>query len=1793
MSSEEDLSSKKEAQSSSKKKEACDDIDTDELSSIEERRSRMKKKRDNVRRSSRSNMFKCSLQEPNISSLTDYFPVSNSSKSKKSKKSVKKALTDDEHNEPSSNSSSEESIKVRNTNVGKRKSKRRIKKTNRGQSESSEESESIPVKSNRNNRKKSIITTLSKRPRAAKKKQSVIDETDESTTDEDDILPYKRRKDDSDSDKPSTPISNPNKNNVKSPAIKHKSRRHVVHVEVPVSDNDSNDDYDDNDDSSEVDEDYESEEELKVGRIVASKTETLAKWKEICETMNTSEIEEGSRWFQNTKTTTESDNTYEERFLIKWDDLSYIHCSWETERDLLDQIERAKTLIKTFFKKAINGYYYDVDERGDGEFFDPALTQIERILEIVQPENTNTTNDTTKYGIIMDTKHPDYQSGTGRQFLIKWSGSDYVAAKFEFERDLLLNDIEYEEHLQAFIKRNKKPNNTEMKKLHSNSDQSCRKLYKIFGEKFSMKKEDRETKIKHFQDTLMKQVFKNGGQLRDYQVEGISWLLSNYLNKRNSILADEMGLGKTIQTVVYINSVATTLYKRGPFLVVAPLSTIAHWYREFTSWTNMNTIVYHGSAKNREHIREFEFAYEKDRPRCVGLNQSFLKKCHRVNAFKWEKTWMVDVVITTPELLVADDYAELSHVSWEVLVVDEAHRMKNNTSRFASNLREGRFKFERSLLLTGTPIQNNMNELWALLNFIDPETFDSVDQFLESYGSITEKEQMDDLHESIRPYILRRLKEDVEKSVPPKEETVVEVELTILQKQYYRALYEKNVQFLHRNHRKALDGPSINNLAMQLRKCCNHPYLLRGVELEVRTQENKANGGVEDEGDFLVKASGKLVFLDKLLPWLRDDGHRVLIFSQFKIMLDILEDYLNLRQFKYERIDGSITGHKRQNAIDRFQEKGDPKTLPFVMMLSTRAGGVGINLTAADTVVIFDSDWNPQNDLQAQARCHRIGQTKDVKVYRLLTRKTYELQMFHMSSLKMGLDQAVLQGLENNNDNTMTKEEVEKLLRHGAYDIFNEEKTGTANTESEEFMAQDINSILERRTKVVIHGSKEEKQGGSTFSKATFKAGNSDGVEADNVDIDDPEFWKKVVGEAKKEDDSSNLQNKKRKRKATDYTEYFNNAGAENGISSEESEAEADSDGDANNSDDDFLLPDNYQPEPTNWSVSKKSSVKSNMQNIQTAPNDNTAAGNSQDTKVISWERSDVESVVSHIQKYGYHDESSVKVNQTTFIAKALPYPQLEIKRMCWSIVLMCLYETAIAEARDPRKEVKPVETVEPSSKENNIADSSVRKEEPAKRETIKLNRESKFNQLYTFHRSWITQAIADANAFTLSSNPRPAKVIDSRILSKLSTNAIDANSQTAAMTESFKKNLWPQLRCRGWVAEEVKGIDGNPSSVRYKYNTTAYTQIRIILQIVPVLHPELTTLIDNIQKSMNSTNAISHTDAHQPLIDKLDPNYLTMYSLQQFLFNFAPLQFIKDRNRGNKIALPAKILKICFYMNNARILISPLVSPTKECLYNQIDQLSKAIVKSKELILPPVPWTRTHDGIFIRAMLEHGWIESSYKSVNDDIPLVWNSIKDLAQKGEDADGTKKIAGEKLFSDDEKLKFRDVAGRALQFFVAYDDEFIKSTKGFDRDRVFKTYGMTWDDSSYIIDESLLEKSHIEAQQALNSLRIEKRTEKPINKLELLKRAKAILSADQKLRANAAAANNWAHSEANNYGFPLLDDTDPCNVLLAEMLRGLVKLSFVKPDDVSTFKKLIRLARSGKFCGPMFFDLLLL
>ena len=269
------------------------------------------------------------------------------------------------------------------------------------------------------------------------------------------------------------------------------------------------------------------------------------------------------------------------------------------------------------------------------------------------------------------------------------------------------------------------------------------------------------------------------------------------------------------------------------------------------------------------------------------------------------------------------------------------------------------------------------------------------------------------------------------------------------------------------------------------------------------------------QAELLSGACGKFRLLDKLLPKLKSGGHRVLIFSQFTMMLDVLQDYLDAHEMIYERIDGSVTGLQRQTAIDRYQGRGahanDPNP-PFVMLLSTRAGGVGINLTAADTCIIYDSDWNPQNDIQAQARCHRIGQTKPVNVYRLITRNSYEQQMFEVASQKMGLDEVVLHKsnkggmISDDPVDALSADEVQKLLKQGVFGLFD----GDPNDDSEDkaFANMDIDDILSGSKKIVHDDAGEQSKAGGAFSKVTFDTGAAIG----DVDIDDPEFWQKTYG---------------------------------------------------------------------------------------------------------------------------------------------------------------------------------------------------------------------------------------------------------------------------------------------------------------------------------------------------------------------------------------------------------------------------------------------------------------------------------------------------------------------------------------------------------------------------------------------------------------------------------------------------------------------------------------------------------
>ncbi|CAB9497972.1 CHD3-type chromatin-remodeling factor CHR7 [Seminavis robusta] len=597
-------------------------------------------------------------------------------------------------------------------------------------------------------------------------------------------------------------------------------------------------------------------------------------------------------------------------------------------------------------------------------------------------------------------------------------------------------------------------------------------------------------------------LYKNGNRLRDYQVDGVNWLASTYYKRHGCILADEMGLGKTVQIVSFIEHLYRVEKIKRPYLVVVPLSTVEHWRREFDGWTEMVTCVYHDRQRVwRDVLREYEWYY-KDRPHTAD----FLK---------------FDVLVTTYDTLIGD-FDVISQIPFRVAVVDEAHRLRNQKGKLLECMREISAKgtlqygFQSRVLMSGTPLQNDLNELWTLLNFIEPFKFPDLEEFQANFGNMANREQVENLQQMISPYMLRRIKEDVATDIPSKEETVIDVELTSIQKTYYRAIFEHNHAFLNMGATRT-NAPKLMNIQMELRKVCNHPFLLDGVEhreTEKQFKEFLDSGAFEGKTpeeqhhmitvQGMIMSSGKMVLLDKLLPKLRQEGHKILIFSQMVKMLDFISEYCEFRTFPYERLDGRVRGTERQKAIDRFEREDDS----FLFLLSTRAGGVGINLTAADICIIFDSDWNPQNDVQAQARCHRIGQTKDVKIFRLITSRTFEQEMFDRASKKLGLEQAVLGTFEQaNEDDKPTNKEMEQLLKRGAYALIEDEN----DEEGKAFCADDIENILAKRTRTrVIEGAKTaswlNKQG-MVVSKSKFSSESGAG----KLDMDDPLFWQKVM----------------------------------------------------------------------------------------------------------------------------------------------------------------------------------------------------------------------------------------------------------------------------------------------------------------------------------------------------------------------------------------------------------------------------------------------------------------------------------------------------------------------------------------------------------------------------------------------------------------------------------------------------------------------------------------------------------
>ena len=528
------------------------------------------------------------------------------------------------------------------------------------------------------------------------------------------------------------------------------------------------------------------------------------------------------------------------------------------------------------------------------------------------------------------------------------------------------------------------------------------------------------------------------GQMRDYQVAGLNWLISLHENGISGILADEMGLGKTLQTISFLGYLRHMLGITGPHLITVPKSTLDNWCREFKRWTpEVNVLVLQGAKEERQNLIAERLVDEK-----------------------------FDVCITSYEMILREK-SHLKKFAWEYIIIDEAHRIKNEESSLSQVIRL--FNSRNRLLITGTPLQNNLHELWALLNFLLPDVFGDAEAF-DQWFSGQDRDQdtvVQQLHKVLRPFLLRRVKSDVEKSLLPKKEVNLYLGMAEMQVKWYQKILEKDIDAVNGAGGKRESKTRLLNIVMQLRKCCNHPYLFEGAE----------PGPPYTTDTHLVYNAGKMKVLDKLLERMQTEGSRVLIFSQMSRMLDILEDYCVFKGYKYCRIDGGTAHEDRIAAIDDYNKEGSEK---FVFLLTTRAGGLGINLTTANIVVLYDSDWNPQADLQAMDRAHRIGQTKQVVVYRFVTDNAIEEKVLERAAQKLRLDQLVIQQgrAQTAAKAAANKDELLSMIQHGAEKVFKSKSGAEASGSGENLEDADIEAILsqgENRTKEL--NAKYEKLG--------------------------------------------------------------------------------------------------------------------------------------------------------------------------------------------------------------------------------------------------------------------------------------------------------------------------------------------------------------------------------------------------------------------------------------------------------------------------------------------------------------------------------------------------------------------------------------------------------------------------------------------------------------------------------------------------------------------------------------------
>jgi hypothetical protein len=785
--------------------------------------------------------------------------------------------------------------------------------------------------------------------------------------------------------------------------------------------------------------------------------------------------------------------------------------------------------------------------------------------------------------------------------------------------------------------------------------------------------------------------------------------------------------------------------------------------------------------------------------------------------------------------------------------------------------------------------------------------------------------------------------------------------------------------------------------------------------------------------------------------------------------------------------------------------------------------------------------------------------------------------------MKMGLDQAVLQGIEGGNEkDIMTKEEVERLLKHGAYDIFREDKDGSSEKESTDFVSQDIDSILARRAKTVVHentGSKSNAAGG-TFSKASFKSTNDGGADAAGIDVDDPDFWTKVVGEAKEETKEDDLAGKKRKRSEKSYNEreyhkkldaVFKGTGSFSDMEGDDVNDDASVASEYSDSGDETLA--------SVFSEDLRAIAKATKSHKKEERHRWGGSG------AKEWKNSDADHVLKALNSFGYGNIAWEKFQSQLASQLSKPMHLDEIKRMSWALALVCLQEAAEDDALEKKRKEEAHKKEKPTaggvlgqaagaSEDTNEVENDVDQAQEDKSASDPVEKdlaEESFQAFLSENESWVMKALADASAYSKVATSRDKEWVQRIIDGTHNHKTGDKeNPVQLKLSAEFNDNVWPALRTRGWKEES-----GKAGRKGYVYKGKTLKSISAVLDAVPRYHPELANMVSSLISTVSAT--CKQNEDPNPA-SSIDMDKMTLKSLRSFLMDCAPLQLLVDRKAGNRLTLNKRTLSQLKYCHSLHEMIASADSnlSSEASIEVRNDMLAKLIKVHPKVSRPHPDWTPTHDAILIRASAKHGWPDksSSAMAIANDKSIKWGAPFEATEKAKEEEKQDEADAEAEEKSKEEFdQLFTVASRAASFLNPLSANFSDAIPAADlneiRERLITSYALRKDSAEE--EESSNDREWKVKEKKLQALLKPKKSKKEADceelppRKKLLKRARKIVlsfmgkdSGIEEDKEDAVSAKQEEDVSAN-HGFCVLDQKDRNNILLVEMIRGQLKL----------------------------------